>query len=546
MYRGVLIVLVVFATFCARAQDALNAFTNRADQVLRSKWGFGVNEIPIYCSTNPLVRYNGGIHWLLQQAVNAYDQTNHTVGDFDFPSVFRPQFAVVTNDQCVAALITNWVEAADDYLNITARPFKASGDPTLSSDDNVWGIGMVIGVKPAVPIFNEFGYLNNFNVSRKLLFRRNQPGTRPFATNQMYVLSLSNIFGCSALNTSTQALPRDVTMYFTNSANIRLVNELGLGTTSSFTNGATQIIVCNQWPKNTYVGTNMYKVLTNTVFTLPTSGYVEGKGVFGPADNAHFELNAGLPVHSWFVEVTNRVVYALIDNVSGRMLDFVNYDQFGTSVEMMQRLQTLQLSYLSPWQTNGANSSLFSPASIGVLNQISVVTNSTRTADYIPQPGASSYLTAFLNGTDNTSATLMECPYQPSATVQQTTKWWVATAFPVGLEVMSPGDRCTIDEMASATSFLAHIPIGNIASLNLTQNSGNWQGIQITQITSDSNNLSLQFNSYTDGQYGIWSSPNLLNWGFVGVAAKLTNNVYGFSGVANGAAATLYFQARKF
>lgn len=545
MYRRIVIVLLALATFYAHAQDGLNVFTNRADQLLRAKWGFGVNEIPIYCSTNLLVRYNGGIHWVLQQSVDAYDLTNHTPGDFDFPSVFRPQFAVVTNELCVTALITNWVEVSNDYPAMIARPFKAASDPTLSSDDNVWGIGVVIGVKPAVPIFDEFSYLNSFNVQRKLLFRRSQPGTRPFATNQMYVLSLTNMFGCSALNTWTQALPRDVTVYFTNSATISLVNELGYGITNSFTNGATQPIISNNWPKNTFVGTNMYKVFTNKVSTLPFSAYVESKGEFAQSSNAQFDVNVGLPVHSWFVNVTNRVVYALVDNASGRILDFVNYDRFGTSLEVMQAIQSQQFSSGSPWDTNGADTSVFSPASLGVLNQIAIATDSTPVAGYYPQRGAGDFLEAFLNGTDTASNLVITCPFEPSASVQQTAKWWLTTDYPYGHGIISPGDRCTIDEMAATTSVSTYIPMTTFLQFSPLPTFGYWQGMQITQFTSDSNSVTMQFKAYTDGQYGIWSSPDLVNWGFVGVAGKVTNNVYGFSAPVNGDGSNWYFQARK-
>jgi len=546
MNRAFVIVLLACAALCARGQDALNAFTNRADQLLRPKWGFGVNEIPIFCSTNPLVRYNGGVHYLLQQAVNAYDQTNHTDGDFDFPSVFRPQFGVVSNDLCVTALITNWVEVTDDYGDIMARPFKTANDSTLATEDNVWGIGLIIGFKPAVPIFNEFSYANTFNVFRKLEFTRTQPATRPVSTNQMYVLSLSNVFGWSALNTWTQALPRDVTMYLTNSAAITFVNELGNGVTNSFTNGTTRLILSNQWARYFYGHTNMYEVFTNSVIPLPTSAYIERTGGFGPFDNAHFELNAGLPVHSWFVNITNQLVYALIDNSSGRILDFVNYDRFGTSLDVMQILESLPLSYPSPWLTNGADSSRWSDPSDGVRNQIAIATNSMPFTNYMPQPGESAYFAAFLNGTDGTSSLAASCPYQPSATVQQTARWWVASPFPYGFSINSPGDHFTIDEMAAMTGWQVLIPIANSASLNPLQNPGDWPPIQITQFASDSTNLTLQFSANTDGQYGVWSSSDLVNWGFAGVAAKLTNNVYGFSAPVNGDATNLYFQARKF
>ncbi len=536
MNRAFVIVLVACAALCARGQDALNAFTNRADQLLRPKWGFGVNEIPVFCSTNPLVRYNGGVHYLLQQAVNAYDQTNHTDGDFDFPSVFRPQFGVVSNELCVTALITNWVEVTTNYAEIIARPFKAASDPTLSADDNVRGIGLIVGFKPAVPTLDQVTYANIFNITRKLMFTRPNSLTPP-KTNQMYILGLSNAFAVTALNRTTQTFPRDVTMYFTNSGTIIFTNEVGIGVTNSFTTGNTLVILSNRWPGYQSFGTNKYKVLSNGTNTLPFFAYNERNRQFVAPDNTNWELNVGLPVHSWMVQATNRFIYALLDNSSGRILDFVNFANLGMSVEMVTNLANLPMlttNVGSPWLTNDADSSVSSPASAGVLNQIAVVTNYISAPGYVPTGGSGSVLTAFLQG-GATNINTLECPYQPSATLQQIARWWAAT----------PGDHFTSDEMDAKAGMATSQPMQDSTTLDPYSGAGTVSPIKILQFAADPNKITLQFNAYTDGPYGIWSSSNLVNWTFVGLAANLTNNVYGVSAPVNGNCTNLYFQARK-
>lgn len=561
--RIFLTVFLVSGAMLARGQDALSAFTNRADQLLRHSYGFGVNEIPIYCSTNPLVRYNGAIHYLLQQAVNDYDQTNHTDGDFDFPSVFRPQFSLATNDQSVRATISNWVEVTNEYAAITARPFKAANDPTLSIDDNVWGIGLIVGAKPAVPNFNEFSYQNAFNISRKLLFYRTDPDTRPYATNQFYEFSLSNIFGCSSVNTWTQALPRDVTLYFTNLAVVSLTNELSGGITNSFTNGGTQIVLSNGW--RTGPVRFSYKTFANSALALPLSTYLEHSNQFVLSTNFGPEFVPGFPVHSWVVSTTNQFLYALVDNESGRILDFVCTGPFGSSRDLTQALLSdppLSTSLFNLlWATNGADTSLFSPPSDGVLNQIQIGmgTIAVPASVWIQVPTSSiaaeiSQFVARLNGTDiGDTVNTFECPFVASTSLYDAQSWWTDSFppyfdFDTGMLIVAPAYRCTIDEMGHTGPGAVEkaMPNGSgSSSFNPIGHTAGTQPIQITNFTVTSNQITLYFQTGDDKQYGIWSSNDLINWTFLGVAEQLENFRYTFVTPLSVASTASYFQARK-
>jgi hypothetical protein len=562
--------VLMFVGLCVHGQDALGTFTNRADQLLRPLWGFGANEIPIYCSTNPLVRYNGAIHYCLQKAVDAYDSTNHITGDFDFPSVFRPQFAVVTNDQCVTALITNWVEVTTNYPEIMARPFKTADDPTLSADDNVRGVGLMLGTKPAVPILNKFMYANIFNVARKLRFTRPDAFTPP-QTNQMCIMGLSNAFAVMAVNSLTQALPRDVTMYFTNSGTIIFANELGAGVTNSFTNGNSQVILSNQWAAKllhapSSFGTNNTKVLSNGTNTLALSAYNERSRQFVAPDDTNWEMNVGLPTHSWMIQVTNQVIYALLDNSSGRILDFVNFGNFGTSLDVVAALASAALmpstNIGSPWLTNGADSSLSSPPSAGVLNQLTIATNyQWSIQNYTYNPSTVALMTNFLNG-GATNINTIDCPYVPSATFEQIASWWVPTD--TNQNPIWPAMHFTTDEMAAAHSggsgwgqMQDSVVVNPLFSGGGGGAGANGQ-IKFLQSktdpffegTMDPNNLKLMFLTPTDGSYGVWSSSNLATWTFVGVAVPHTNglfygNFFDFPAPVGTNAPSLFYQARR-
>src|SRR5580698_9334258 len=71
------------------ADQALQVFTNQANAGLQAQFGLGVTNIPIYSPTNGSVRYSAAVHYVLQAAANAYDETTAVT---DYPSVFRPQF----------------------------------------------------------------------------------------------------------------------------------------------------------------------------------------------------------------------------------------------------------------------------------------------------------------------------------------------------------------------------------------------------------------------------------------------------------------------
>jgi hypothetical protein len=57
--------VMVFLTLRLSGQTSLEYFTNQANALLQPAFGFGVTNIPVYCTTNPAIAYSSGVHYLL-------------------------------------------------------------------------------------------------------------------------------------------------------------------------------------------------------------------------------------------------------------------------------------------------------------------------------------------------------------------------------------------------------------------------------------------------------------------------------------------------
>ena len=188
-------VLFVFLAASARGQTALEFFTNQANGLLQAQFGFGVTNIPVYCATNPAIGYGGDIHYQLQSAADEYDATTPAT---NLPSVFRPLFSWRSG----TLFIVGYACVTNDFYAQTGSGFKEITNPTITTNDNVWGIPWVIGAKGQIPAFNEYCYASEVAVDRDLVFVRfpsgipGQYSTRPPEyTNQFYIMSISNAFG---------------------------------------------------------------------------------------------------------------------------------------------------------------------------------------------------------------------------------------------------------------------------------------------------------------------------------------------------------------
>ena len=233
------------------AGDSLGFFTTVADKMLRSTFPFGVTNIPV-CSNGVYV-YTPAVQRLLQFSANILDAANTNF----FPSVFRPLFGedAASNLFIIGYLqVTNVSGVGDSQLSppydvTQLLNFSGSNSPIADAHGpvNVYGVPWIIGTKKGLPNFNQFSMVNAVQVPRKLQLTRatTDPATAIYATNQMYVIGISNNLGISFWNSYTTNYPRPLTVFASDAVYMSLSNG------ASSLNGSTNFIYAatiNFWP----------------------------------------------------------------------------------------------------------------------------------------------------------------------------------------------------------------------------------------------------------------------------------------------------------
>ena len=182
---------------------------------------FGLTNIPIYNSTNPSIRYTERIHRMLQLAANIYDasRTNTIIASATSslpiglpPAFLRHQYGGTNRP----IYIVGYTQVTSDAV----RPDDARRHSWISpirrispTTDNVWGVPWVVGAVKGLPAFDRYVSGTSWMVTRKLLFKRQNPfllnGTllgsanlppATDGTNQFFIMSVSNFCGMDAWN----------------------------------------------------------------------------------------------------------------------------------------------------------------------------------------------------------------------------------------------------------------------------------------------------------------------------------------------------------
>src|SRR5437867_1170664 len=182
-------------------------FTNLAERLLQSQLGVSLTGIEIY----PRNDYLPSVHRLLQVAANLYDASTNSArsaGQLGFPSVFRPLFAGSGSNVFICGY-TNDNDAA------AARTWFADSPP---------GIPLVIGAKKGLPNFNEFVFQTAVQFIRKLEIARPATNLPPNQTNQLLLLSISNLFGVETWNSYSRPFSNDFEVFVTNILSLTLSN----------------------------------------------------------------------------------------------------------------------------------------------------------------------------------------------------------------------------------------------------------------------------------------------------------------------------------
>ena len=349
---------------------------------------FSLTNIQVWPEKVPGVNeYTANVHQLLQLAANLTEPVTTTrplanlAGNTvdRLPLVFRPQFGIRENGSIA---ITNFVEVTNDAPAQLSRPYRdlryAAQRELLAPDDNVFGIPWVIAAKKGLPNFNEYGMLTTLEMTRKLEINKTAPSApmNLWQTNQMTVVGISNMFGLEAWNSYQTDYPRSVRLQASVQSTIVVTNRAGMILRSNwFSPSQNQLIGPSEW-----VGQDFRVPLQQTVVTLTNSvyNYQTGQLVEAAFLSPYLFPDRGIfPVPEIGLVMTNRVLCAMVDEQTQRVIDFVNLDNLVTRMDLTQEL--LGAGALSTslsdsrmfWVTNrlGGGNQITIPTE-GVINQI--------------------------------------------------------------------------------------------------------------------------------------------------------------------------------
>jgi hypothetical protein len=343
------------------------------------------NFSPLLSSTNiaiwPYSEYFPEVHRNLQLAVNIYDSTtNQTQGaanSYPFlPSVLRPTFNTAIVNGITNIHVAGWVSETNtvwlSYTNLDLSnsnhvdAIVTNGTYTLGAstysfrtESLVNGQPILIGAKKGFPNFNEFVMQTIVQATRKLeMVKSNAVDVRPWQTNQMFILGISNLFGVECWNPWQASYPRRLGLMVTNVFTYVMTNEFGLVLSNTTVISSNKTLAANAW---TNIGgpAQFQLPLFNTSVLLTNSAYSSNYPSMFPPTNAggfvtvtsnSFDRGAGFPVPPLVLNITNHLRYALVDldAVPPRVVDYVNLTNLNGSIDIMRSLGTTT----GPWETN--------------------------------------------------------------------------------------------------------------------------------------------------------------------------------------------------
>jgi len=378
-------------------ENPVGFFTNVASRLLSSELNVDLHHIQIY----PTNQYTPAVHRLLQVTANIYDATTNRYND-DYPhlpTVFRPIFNVEETALETNVYICDFSEVTNAYEadNPLSAPYDLASQADLAnlapgihsgaSAINVFGVPMIIGAKKGLPNFNEFYMESAFQLTRKLLVTRqstNVPAPPPSPSSsfwsiyEMFNLSLTNSFGVECWNSYRSNYTRQtdifvndytVTTLTNDENNFSYVTWLVAGASLSFPNSTNTV-----WPgyTNTYpystlsVGSFQIPLITNFA-AVPTSRYLfnGGSPYLTTNLNLYYETNiaaAGYgpnPQPHWEMTVTNNLQVAMVDDTTGRLIDYVQLSGPNSVRDLATEIMSLDTAngsrYNDLWDTNLVN-----------------------------------------------------------------------------------------------------------------------------------------------------------------------------------------------
>ena len=281
----------------------------------------------------------------------------------------------------------NAVDNPDLALPIDVSDLSTVSGQVINLVTNVYGIPWIIGAKKGFPNFNEFSLESAFQITRKLQYMRNT-NTWQYASNQMYIMSITNFFGVECWNSYSNNYPTTGTGPVTVMARVTMAINLTNDAPGyswpppGMPNQAFASVIATipSWPGygtggSSFLlplGTNAFVIwLTNSVYnygpnTMP--GY-SAPGFIPTSINPSNYLNNGTPPLPHFGLLTaNRLQVAIIDYSAGpnqgQIIDYVQLNGMNSSRDLNAEIADSDDPGL--WSTNLAPSG----APFGVHNQV--------------------------------------------------------------------------------------------------------------------------------------------------------------------------------
>lgn len=348
-------------------------------------------------------RWNAQVHRLAQVAANLYDATHYRSAARpgnprdDIPSVFRPiLYRQITNNTTLvrvagfvevtssAAMARPWIDLDDPFQVARLSTVPDVGRIVADGADfNAFNIPWVVGAKRGLPNFQEGFWQTRIQATRRLRVIKNLPtdalattALRPwddgrFMTEAQYRFDIVNSLGMEAWNSYRTLSNRTaVTLVATNFFEFAVHDENDGPNRPAriYTNGfrrASATLSPGQWSPQQYLAPLNTQIVTNFIYdhlrrTVLPAGLTNGGYV-----------SAAAPAPRLTVAFTNRLVYALIDQGTGRILDIVNLKSvlYETNVLRLFGLPggrgSSGISMFRFWETNQYSASTFATRGVG-------------------------------------------------------------------------------------------------------------------------------------------------------------------------------------
>ncbi len=343
--------------------------------------GMSLTNILLY----PYNEYSPELHRLLQLAVNLYDATtNRPLTAYPYlPTVFRPLIGTTNGNIFIKGYeeVTNANFVSSTF--ITVRNLENPADRAALANEPraiVYDVPYLIGAKKGLPNFNEFSLRNVAQVSRKLAVRKRAAADiRPYQTNQLYLVTVTNQFGVELWNSYASNYPRQVRIRVLGRLTLALDDSARTNVPLALTNVAYDAMyVTNSWSSNAFIlPVQRAAMLAESAVYRP----VPSPNLVATTVNTPFIPGLGFYTPDWTLRATNNFICAIVDERTQRLVDFVTIGNMRSAINISRDLvgQT-QLSQVGAttepanvWNTNRVGGVLSSNVpTIGIENQMGI------------------------------------------------------------------------------------------------------------------------------------------------------------------------------